>query len=179
MTTVNICHFNKYGHCRYGDICRYFHNNKICDIESCDVESCNLRHPKKCSFWSEYGRYKFGTFCSYKHKSQSSSFLTSEKQETVEKLILEKEEEIEALKKGLKEVQAIVKNIVYEQKEKDERLEELEEVIEKLTDPFDPMTVGCVRMPVMETQILETADGFPEHVDIISRVYPAWSLKSP
>ena len=94
-------------------------------------------------------------------------------------MILEKEEEIEALKKALKEVQAIEQNIVYEQKEKDEWLKELEAVIEKLTDPLDPQTLGCGRIPVMETPILETACGFPEQVDIISQVYPSWSLKTP
>ena len=98
---MEICHFNKHGHCRYGDICRYFHNNKICEI------GFRKRRGNSSTKERSYGSPSIGT----EH--------------------------------------------VYEQKERDKRLEELEAVIEKLTDPLDPQTLACVRMPVTETKILE------------------------
>ena len=62
-----VCDFHKYGHCRYGVTCRYLHFTTICESDSCEIKSCANRHPRKCRFWTQFGRCKFGSYCSFKH----------------------------------------------------------------------------------------------------------------
>ena len=53
--------------CTYKNMCRSRHVMTVCDAETCDVRKCELRHPKICRFFREYGRCKFNP-CSYQHE---------------------------------------------------------------------------------------------------------------
>ena len=66
MTSEKICSYNKYGHCKYKNTCRFRHVDTICELEICDVTTCESRHPKTCNFYHHYNRCKFSP-CSYKH----------------------------------------------------------------------------------------------------------------
>ena len=61
-----ICRHNKYGHCKYGETCRHYHVNEICERSKCKIFRCEKRHPRECKYWREYKICKFNEFCSYK-----------------------------------------------------------------------------------------------------------------
>ena len=69
MAAKSFCLFNKFGHCKFGDICRLEHFRSICDDCDCKINTCEKRHPRECKFWNEYHRCRFGSYCSFKHKS--------------------------------------------------------------------------------------------------------------
>ena len=72
---INICQYNKFGHCRFGAKCRKQHCDVICESNSCDIFNCENRHPKRCKYWQEYGLCKFGSYCSYVHIASSEESL--------------------------------------------------------------------------------------------------------
>ena len=84
MAADTICSFRKYGHCRYGETCRYRHVNENCESESCNAAFCEKRHPKECRFWNQFKRCKFGTYCSFKH----SDNITGDEVETYRLLLI-------------------------------------------------------------------------------------------
>ena len=63
---TQVCKFNKFGYCRYKDVCRNLHVNESCENVSCDISSCSQRHPRECRYYREYKRCKF-TPCKYTH----------------------------------------------------------------------------------------------------------------
>ena len=66
--TQNVCKRNKYGYCRRGDNCHFRHEKLICTDQTCNVFACDKRHPRRCSWFQEYGRCKFTSFCKFKHE---------------------------------------------------------------------------------------------------------------
>ena len=79
MATQNVCKFNKFGYCKYKELCRNFHVNEKCQNVSCDLSMCMLRHPKLCKFFLQYKMCKFDP-CRFEHV---------EKESDLEKLMLE------------------------------------------------------------------------------------------
>ena len=67
MEASNLCLFNKYGFCKYGNKCKKKHVNLVCENEKCENVTCEKRHPKTCHFYTQYGRCKFMNYCQYKH----------------------------------------------------------------------------------------------------------------
>ena len=67
MAAQNVCSFNKFGFCKFREVCRKQHNNEICDKPSCDWTTCNFIHPKICRYRRDYNYCKFGEFCKLKH----------------------------------------------------------------------------------------------------------------
>ena len=65
--TPTICSYQKFGYCRFGQMCHYRHSNEVCKNDSCPTSTCDKRHPRECCYWKKYGRCKFGVKCSYKH----------------------------------------------------------------------------------------------------------------
>ena len=72
MATQHICLFNKFGYCKYKEVCRKEHVDDICNDSPCDFLTCRLRHPKLCNWYSEYGRCKFNP-CKFKHEEKNNS----------------------------------------------------------------------------------------------------------
>ena len=69
LASQPLCKFHRYGHCKFGSLCRHFHTQDTCFTEDCDKLSCTSRHPRLCLYLSGFGHCKFGTACSYLHIS--------------------------------------------------------------------------------------------------------------
>ena len=69
-----VCKYHKYGHCKFQNVCRYQHNEELCETTQCDVYNCSKRHPKRCRYFEEFGRCKFGDFCSFAHVVKASTY---------------------------------------------------------------------------------------------------------
>ena len=65
---LNVCRKNKYGYCKYGDLCQFKHVKEICNDSNCNVFDCDKRHPRICRWFGEFGKCKFTSFCKYKHE---------------------------------------------------------------------------------------------------------------
>ena len=108
MVNKNVCKYNKFGFCKFGNICFRKHENRICENERCEIQECLLRHPRKCRFFLEYSYCKFGTYCKFKHETFVAQETVKEINYLKTKLdaltldILEKEEEINMKKKELR-----------------------------------------------------------------------------
>ena len=74
MAGATICLYNKYGYCKYKNLCRYHHVVDKCEDENCDVTSCFKRHPKTCRYFYRYNRCKFNDSCSFSHISSTVRF---------------------------------------------------------------------------------------------------------
>ena len=83
---MSVCHFNKFGFCKFGKQCFRKHEDTICENVPCNVLDCSLRHPKKCMFFLDYHYCKFGNFCKFLHEANKN------------------EKAIEAIEKQLKDV---------------------------------------------------------------------------
>ena len=73
MATQNVCSFFKFGYCKHGDLCRSFHEKRICNSDKCNVFMCTFRHPIICKYFQKYKRCKFDP-CAYKHEDTNDSF---------------------------------------------------------------------------------------------------------
>ena len=109
MSGLQVCQRNKYGFCKFGNLCRNHHVNEKCDDRYCDIENCEKRHPKKCHFYGLYSMCKFGEFCRFEHEGlvdknndlkalmEEESVKTSNKFESIEKEIDHLKNEIQKL----------------------------------------------------------------------------------
>ena len=68
MSQPSVCHFNKFGFCKFGKQCFRYHETKVCENVDCEVLKCSLRHPRRCKFYSEYYYCKFGSYCKFSHE---------------------------------------------------------------------------------------------------------------
>ena len=64
----NVCRFNKYGYCKFGDKCHFRHNNVICVTKKCSVFDCDKRHPVVCKYFMNFRKCKYSN-CAFKHKN--------------------------------------------------------------------------------------------------------------
>ena len=87
----NVCRYNKYGYCMYGDKCHSRHVNVICVNSTCTVFDCENRHPVVCKFFRNFKRCKFSN-CSYKHEIINEVKDIDVKFKTIETRLIELEE---------------------------------------------------------------------------------------
>ena len=85
MATQNVCTWNKYGYCRYGEECRKLHVNELCVNIACEHLNCKLRHPATCKYYSKYNRCKFNP-CAFKHEENEIQNLKRENLNLLDKL---------------------------------------------------------------------------------------------
>ena len=132
MATVQ-CKFYQFGHCRFGEHCRYEHIKEVCADDNCEIFNCLKRHPKACRYYREFGRCKFGVYCNYHHTENSNSF--SEPSGNMANVITALENENKNLGKKIELIEN--KNAKLEKKLKylEKRLVELKAVI--ATDSTD------------------------------------------
>ena len=90
--STNMCKFNLYGHCKFGEKCEKLHTDKTCKTFPCHSTECLQRHPPICKFFERYGRCKFSDKCSYLHVSNY------DKQDKLEDEIKSLKEEIKQLR---------------------------------------------------------------------------------
>ena len=87
-----LCKFNKFGHCKFSEKCKYLHVEAFCENKSCDIFSCDKQHPVTCKYFSFFGKCKFSP-CSYSHAKP----FEIERMEKLEKTIKMNEKEIKEL----------------------------------------------------------------------------------
>ena len=103
QNTQNVCRYNKFGHCKYCENCKFMHVNEECENVACEIINCNLRHPRICNYYRDYQRCKFGEWCSFKHEvnndeeSKESIKVIFERLEELSKIISEKDDMIKVL----------------------------------------------------------------------------------
>ena len=92
----NICKFNQFGFCKFGESCKKEHENQICSQEGCNRKNCILRHPRPCKYFEANGFCKQGDESAYSHRNTrcksdiDSTFKEIDKlKKDVEKLKLE------------------------------------------------------------------------------------------
>ena len=130
MVEKNVCSYNKFGYCKFGNKCFRIHENKLCENVGCEVEKCPLRHPRMCRFFLDYNYCKFGTFCRFKHEANAKGEALKEIEklkrnlEIIKQEIVEKENEIEIREDQIKKLEAKNKDLeteneVLKQKVKD------------------------------------------------------------
>ena len=116
MTMENICLYNKFGHCKFGETCQKHHLKELCEIKSCETQSCSKRHPRICKYYYEYRRCKFGSYCSFSHRASSSNTIENydkiseleRKMSSLEKTVTKSEIKIKKLEDAIDSVE--VKN---------------------------------------------------------------------
>ena len=63
-----VCKYNQTGFCKYKDICKKVHENKICEnLNNCVRKDCIRRHPKTCKQFSKEEGCNFKNDCAYLH----------------------------------------------------------------------------------------------------------------
>ena len=89
--------------------CNFSHETKKCSTINCDVKRCNFRHPKNCKYVLNNIKCKFEVFCSFEHDIEGlvQQEETEDKIKILERLIEDKDEEIESLRKRLREFDII------------------------------------------------------------------------
>ena len=109
MATQNVCRYNKFGHCKFSQKCRFFHVDEICENQSCDIRSCNLRHPRACKYFRDFNRCKFNEWCSFKHIETNFNNVSEkkimEKIENLSKIIIEKDKIINNLSEKIRVIE--------------------------------------------------------------------------
>ena len=103
----NVCSFNKYGFCKFRLNCRRPHIMEKCSKPNCEILTCSKRHPKVCRYFRDIGFCKFSEWCLFNHdgvvqESREINELTI-KMRNIDKIIAEKNKEIESLDKLIKE----------------------------------------------------------------------------
>ena len=71
MVVAAVCLYHKFGHCKYGQYCRHEHVDQLCPMEDCEKHDCISRHPRRCTYFAQYGLSKFGAYCSYLHDTDN------------------------------------------------------------------------------------------------------------
>ena len=127
MAVKSICLFNKFGHCKFGDICRLEHLRSICGNSACNINTCEKRHPRECKYWNEYKRCRFGDYCSFKHKSKD---VCNPKETNVENELATLKAKIEELEIIINEKEEFEKKV----KEKVEHFKSIEARVEKVEE---------------------------------------------
>ena len=116
-----ICKYFDNGYCRFREDCKFFHPAENCDCEQCDLRTCVKRHPKQCKYFRRK-RCKFGDDCFFKHINVK---------QVNEYYAKEVDDEKDELKKELKQMEDIIKNLRNENAHKDVELDKRLKDIEK------------------------------------------------
>ena len=98
--TNNLCRYNKFGYCKFGNECRFRHNNVMCGNKNCNVFDCEKRHPVIYKYFRNFKKYKFDP-CAYRHENVSDVNDLDDKVTKIEKIIgvLEKNQSGNVLRK--------------------------------------------------------------------------------
>ena len=92
MAAHPVCLFNKFGYCRYGELCKHKHLKEVCDDLDCEQkEVCHKRHPKQCRYYRDFGRCKFSEYCFFRHEEsfkQNHNQIESELEQLKHKVMM-------------------------------------------------------------------------------------------
>ena len=121
MVPERVCRFNQFGFCKFKNNCFKKHVDITCENEKCFKSDCELRHPKKCRYFSEYSYCKFGEYCRFGHEKVKKSNIDKEIEklrceiETSKKVIEAKDSEI---KEKDFEIRKLLEDVKIKDKEK-------------------------------------------------------------
>ena len=101
MGVAAVCLYNKFGHCKYGHHCRLEHEDQLCSQKDCEIHKCRYRHPRRCTYFTQYGLCKFGAYCSYLHIANNENSIVIN--EEVHNIIGKMKEKINAFETKLEE----------------------------------------------------------------------------
>ena len=150
MATLNICRYNRFGYCRYGEICRKHHIDELCGDSNCDSSNCVKRHPKECKYFRNYRRCKFNP-CKFSHNDVASVVdlqkfnIIAEKIDTIEETLkhkIEIDQKVKELDERIKlldnEIKTMETSLVKDSKavEKMEAFEDLVKTVETKIGTF-------------------------------------------
>ena len=69
-----VCRFHKFGFCKFRDKCSNVHPNQICPGGCSSINACNMRHPKTCRYFRDYG-FCYLTNCVFAHRPTQKSLI--------------------------------------------------------------------------------------------------------
>ena len=118
----SVCSYYKFGHCKFGILCRKRHIETQCESVDCSLDMCEKRHPKLCKYFQNYGRCKFMP-CSYKHVEVSK--IEESRIEDLEEKVRVKDDEIKALKKDVLLLSEKLQMVVEKCAQNNDRLDSL------------------------------------------------------
>ena len=144
MATQNICRYNKFGYCKFGQVCRKQHCDELCGDSACDPSSCIKRHPKECKYFRNYNRCKFNP-CKFVHTANANDEKIKELTEKVNKIednFNEKDDielKINEINEKLKVLESLETSIMnkIEASKRFESDEELFKTVEKRVETFE------------------------------------------
>ena len=156
----NVCRYNKYGYCKFGDVCRKLHIDELCVVSSCDSRTCDKRHPRDCKYYNNYIRCKFNP-CKFAHTEKVDDMKLKEmivKVDSIEETIkakVEIETKIKEMDDRLESLQCEIKEIenrlIFNSKtiEKVERFDDFVKSMENKVETFES------NLSTLKTVILE------------------------
>ena len=181
MAAVEVCRFNRFGYCRFKEMCRHRHIDQLCTDTDCDMDSCDKRHPKACIFFNAYKRCKFGSYCRYSHD------LDTDKHEMERTSNCSLRQEILTLSSKIKAMEEEFSTIIEETVIVKVRLEEVELELRnwkakfsvEATDSGTSALLVTPRRDQEEGEISELKNGRSYAVGPVNGSFPSWSYKTP
>ena len=167
MAPQNVCRYNKFGHCKFSEVCRLMHVNELCENLECEVTNCNLRHPKICNYFRDYRRCKFGEYCSFRHEENTIDNLrsdiqkTSEKVNSLEAIILEKadlDDRIEVIDKKIEEMDVYLaqfQSLQNQIEKRDKSIEDLEKKVYVMGEQIGKFENQCAENALENSVLIE------------------------
>ena len=117
------------------------HIDDVCETFQCETKECNLRHPKICSFYRDYGFCKFAEYCSFSHNvHKTNDALENEIRDIKKELVSLKENEkdhnkqIQKLEDEINDKEKVIRNIFIKFEECNARMEILEKKVKVAED---------------------------------------------
>ena len=170
MDRPTVCSYNKFGFCKYGVTCRKKHEERKCEKSSCEIFNCHQRHPKECRFFREFQRCKYNEYCRYEHKENSEVNKSVKSNDELETRVSDLENDLENTDK-------FVKMLEVKLYEKNERIQDLENKLNKLISASSVETTNtpenmCSSISVSNTPIcLQTKETDNAESDCIEEVF--------
>ena len=115
-----VCHFQKFGYCKFRESCKIRHFSQVCEsLSRCnDVKHCPKIHPRSCKRFASKNGCRHNEECAYNHndhKQLEEDNNTKEKVSRLEKM-----------------VDDLTKKVTNQETEKTEKAKELDKVVKAL-----------------------------------------------
>ena len=103
-----VCNYQKFGFCKYKDLCKNHHLKETCkNLSACvNSKSCQKRHPRVCRKQAIEGVCRFGAACAYHHQEENNNAEINVKVDELEKTVKEMAEKKDELEVKLKDMES-------------------------------------------------------------------------
>ena len=155
MNSERVCRFNQFGFCKFKKNCFRKHVDITCENVKCLKPDCQLRHPKKCRYFSEYRYCKFGEYCRFGHDKVMKSNIDKE----IEKLKCE----IKTYKKVIEEKDSKIKEKDFEIKK---MLDDVKiKVKEKMDKKMDCLDEENKNLEIRNKELTDKMKAYQEEIE--------------